>query len=109
MARSRSADAAAAAWACDRCGSWDIRVASDHGDPYDFPRAVPIGEVLELPAAGSQPQAGEPHTGPSPVSRAVRGTGRAARAVWMGLAHLVGGSARSVGSPTTVEPELRRD
>ena len=27
----------------------------------------------------------------------------------MGLAHLVGGSARSVGSPTTVEPELRRD
>ena len=39
----------------------------------------------------------------------MRGIGRASRAVWMGVAHLIGGSARSVGAPAPVAPELRRD
>ena len=36
-------------------------------------------------------------SGPGPVARAVAGFGRALRALWLGLAHAIGGAARRVG------------
>ena len=37
-------------------------------------------------------------TGPGPVARAVAGFGRTLRALWLGLAHAIGGAARRVGN-----------
>ena len=49
-------------------------------------------------------------TGPGPVTVVVRALSRAARATWLGLAHLVGGTARRVrGAARDLEPEQRRD
>jgi S-DNA-T family DNA segregation ATPase FtsK/SpoIIIE len=49
-------------------------------------------------------------TGPSGPPLLVRGTGRALRAVWLGLAHVVGGLARRIGSSARdLDPAHRRD
>ncbi len=48
--------------------------------------------------------------GPGPVSRTFRALGHALGAVWMGIAHALGATARSIGrSARDLEPEHRRD
>ncbi|HET7327700.1 MAG TPA: DNA translocase FtsK 4TM domain-containing protein [Nocardioidaceae bacterium] len=49
-------------------------------------------------------------SGPGPLSLLVTGTGRAVAAVWLGIAHLLGGVVRHIGSAARgLEPEHRRD
>ena len=48
--------------------------------------------------------------GPGPVSRVFGAVGKALAAVWLGIAHAVGATARSVGrSARDLDPEHRRD
>ncbi|MDQ3629294.1 MAG: DNA translocase FtsK [Actinomycetota bacterium] len=49
-------------------------------------------------------------TGPGPVARALSAIGRGIRATWLGVAHLIGAVARSIGSAARdLDPEQRRD
>ena len=48
--------------------------------------------------------------GPNPLVRLIAGIGSGLRAIWLGLAHLVGAVARSIGSTARdLAPEHRRD
>ncbi len=48
--------------------------------------------------------------GPNPLARLIAGVGSGLRAIWLGLAHLVGAVARSIGSTARdLAPEHRRD
>ena len=47
---------------------------------------------------------------PQPVRAVVQAVGRTLRAVWLGIAHLIGGLARRIGGAARgIEPEQRRD
>ncbi len=49
-------------------------------------------------------------TGPGPISRLFGLVGRGVAALWLGVAHFLGGLARSIGrSARDIEPEHRRD
>ncbi len=49
-------------------------------------------------------------TGPGPVARTLGALGRGIRASWLGLAHLIGAVARSIGGVARdLDPEQRRD
>jgi S-DNA-T family DNA segregation ATPase FtsK/SpoIIIE len=77
------------------------------------PRAKPAGRkpAARKPAA-RKPSARRPaarsRSGGTPV--VLRGIGRALRAVWLGIAHVVGGLARRIGTSTReLDPAHRRD
>jgi DNA segregation ATPase FtsK/SpoIIIE, S-DNA-T family len=57
------------------------------------------GKPAARKAAPRRAPARRPQTrsGPGPVARAVAGFGRALRALWLGIAHAIGGAARRVG------------
>ncbi|QWC85349.1 DNA translocase FtsK [Nocardioidaceae bacterium] len=59
---------------------------------------------------GSRPAPRAERSGPSPLVLLVRAVGRGLRAVWMGLASVVGGIVRRIGhTAAELEPEHRRD
>ncbi|WP_191480138.1 FtsK/SpoIIIE family DNA translocase [Nocardioides ochotonae] len=73
------------------------------------------GTAQRKPASRSRSAASRPapravRSGPGPVARIFTALGRGLTAVWLGLAHAIGATARSLGrSARDLEPEHRRD
>ena len=61
-------------------------------------------------ARSAPPRARAVRTGPGPIARVFLVLGRGVAAVWLGIAHAVGATARSIGhTARDLEPEHRRD
>ncbi|HPU12584.1 MAG TPA: DNA translocase FtsK 4TM domain-containing protein [Aeromicrobium sp.] len=77
------------------------------------PRKRPSGsQARKKPAAKKQParKPAPAATGPGPFATALSSVGRACKAVWLWLAHLVGAIARSIGhGAKELDAEQRRD
>ncbi|WP_082563586.1 DNA translocase FtsK [Nocardioides sp. Root140] len=62
------------------------------------------------PSTAKRPAPRAVRNGPGPISRAFVAIGGAVAAVWLGIAHALGATARSIGrSARDLEPEQRRD
>src|SRR5947209_5476546 len=58
----------------------------------------------------ASPRRKSPRHGPGLVARLIRAFGRLLRAIWMGIAHLIGGAARRLGhGARDLDPAHRRD
>ncbi len=75
------------------------------------PAKTPAKAPARASGSGARPAAGRaPAKRPAPVRSGPSWPVRAVSALWLGLAHVVGGAARRVGSGARdLDPELRRD
>jgi len=90
-----------------RGSSSTSKASSTGGKPRPSPKRSTSTSSARRPTSRSSSR---PRRGPSPVARLVRGIGRGARAAWLGVAHLLGALARSLGhTARDLAPEQRRD